>query len=542
MKPLCNLSLLLLIHFSNLNGQVTFTDSNLPIIVIDTQGEEILKEPKINAHMGIIYNGEAARNFVSDAPNDYNGQIGIELRGSSSLFLFPKVGYAIETRLENGENNNVSLLGLPKENDWVLYGPYSDKTLIRNALAYKIAGSMMDYAPRTRFCELVLNEEYLGVYMLTEKIKRDANRVNISKLRAEENEGDDVTGGYILKFDKSDGGFNDGFESKHTSIPLQLRFPVFQYHYPKPAEITAAQKSYIQGFIRAFEDVLASDNFADPTTGYRQYIDVTTFIDYMLIQEVSKNVDAYRLSTFMYKDKKSIDNRLKLGPVWDFNLAFGNANFCNGSSWAGWAWNFNLVCPDDFWVIHFWWQRFREDKAFLAQTQERWRALRQDILKTETLMSDIDALSNELSEAQSRNFRQWDILTSYIWPNTYVGRAYANEIIFLKDWLRQRLEWMDTQIELFEIVCYEPDAFFEPFVYPNPSRAALTFAFYAPSLLPVRIQIFNTQGQFLEELKNIPHVNNRTDYTWQHDLPKGAYFYRTYIGEFVRPIGKFLVQ
>jgi hypothetical protein len=148
-----------------------FTSSNLPVLVIDTQGEEIPDEPKIDGQLGIIDNGAGQLNALGDPFNGYNGQIGIELRGSSSLF-FDKKGYSVETRLSNGDNNNVPLLGMPQENDWILHGPYSDKSLMRNVLSFHIGRSMGQYAPRTRWCELVINGEYQGVYVLMEKIKR----------------------------------------------------------------------------------------------------------------------------------------------------------------------------------------------------------------------------------------------------------------------------------------------------------------------------------------------------------------------------------
>ncbi len=178
-------------------------ESNLPIIVITTEnGQAIPDEPKITAHMGIIDN-ESGNNEHPGTFNDYDGKIGIELRGASSQG-YAKKGYGLETRLENGENNNVSLLGMPVENDWVLHGPYSDKSLIRNILAYHFSAAMGQYAPRTRLCELFINDSYSGVYVLMEKIKRDTFRLDIGKLEAHEISGRDVTGGYIFKLDKQD--------------------------------------------------------------------------------------------------------------------------------------------------------------------------------------------------------------------------------------------------------------------------------------------------------------------------------------------------
>ncbi len=180
-------------------------ESNLPIIVIETMnGQEIPDEPKITAQMGIVDN-ETGMNEYPGTYNDYDGKIGIERRGASSQG-YAKVGYGLETRLENGENNNVSLLGMPVENDWVLHGPYSDKSLIRNVLAYQFSREMGQYASRTRLCELFINNTYSGVYVLMEKIKRDTFRLDIGKLEPHEVSGRDVTGGYIFKLDKQNEG------------------------------------------------------------------------------------------------------------------------------------------------------------------------------------------------------------------------------------------------------------------------------------------------------------------------------------------------
>ena len=159
---------------------VIYEQSHLPLIMIDTYGADIPDEPRIPAYMGIISN-ESGTNNVSDSFNNYDGHITIERRGNSSQWN-DKTPYRFETVDEDGENNNVELLGMPEENDWVLYAPWQDKTMIRNVLIYQLSNDIGRYAPRTRFAELFLNDEYMGVYVLMEKIKRDNNRIDISKL------------------------------------------------------------------------------------------------------------------------------------------------------------------------------------------------------------------------------------------------------------------------------------------------------------------------------------------------------------------------
>ena len=222
-----------------------FTESNLPIVILDTEGQEIVDAPRITVHMGIIDNGTGI-NHINDPLNGYDGQISIEIRGSSSQ-MFPKKQYALETQDIDGENLNVSILGMPEENDWILHAPYSDKSLIRNFLAYELARDMGRYSSRTRFCELMINGDYKGLYIFMEKIKRDNNRVDISKLEPDETTGDDLTGGYILKVDKWDGDNNDGWWSD-PSLP-EYEGVWYQYHYPKPEDIVEEQRNYIINYI-----------------------------------------------------------------------------------------------------------------------------------------------------------------------------------------------------------------------------------------------------------------------------------------------------
>ncbi|MFT5165958.1 MAG: hypothetical protein ACI8P3_001189 [Saprospiraceae bacterium] len=527
MKKLFAFLIFLLPAFSF--AQVQLDSSNLPIVVINTNGEFIQDEPKIIADMGIIYNGPGQMNHITDPFNDYEGIIGIELRGSTSQFIYPKKQYAVETRDEFGENNNVSLLGLPKENDWILHAPYSDKTLIRNALAYKLAGRIMDYAPRYKFCELIINEEYLGVYLLLEKVKRDKDRVAVSKLEADENTGDDLTGGYILKLDKYDGAGNDGFVSNYGPRPGFPQQTVYQFHYPKPDDITIAQRAYIEDFIDQFESVMDGDDFADPAGGYSKYIDLSTFIDYMLINEVCKNVDAYRISTYLYKDRDSIDGRLKIGPVWDFNLGFGNVDFCMGPEIDAWVLDYIDFCPEDNWLPPIWWKKLRADTTFRNDAKARWVELRSDILSNDNIWTCIDSLVAEIDIAKDRNFERWPVQADYVWPNAFVGGSYSADLDYLKNWLRDRLIWMDGEIDDFDRIIYKPADYFDPLVYPNPFDTEVNFEYYVRDYEEVTILIYNAQGQLVANLQDVEHPNGKGKLAWNDQRPAtGVYYYTIY--------------
>jgi len=442
-----------------------FTHSNLPIIIIETNGQNIPDEPKIEVDMGIIYNGPGEINYVTDPYNNYDGIVGIELRGSTSQWFFPKKQYAFETRDSIGNNLNVSLLGLPAENDWILHAPYSDKTLMRNVLTYKLSEEMGQYAPRTVYCEMVLNGDYRGVYVLMEKIKRDENRVDIAEMDGDDLAGDSLTGGYIIKIDKEEGAVNAGWTSQFPPYPGAWQEIEYLYHYPKPDEIQLAQKQYIQEFIHNFESVMNSANFNDPESGYPSIIDMNSFIDFILINEFTKNVDAYRISTFLHKDRDSKNGKLKAGPAWDFNIALGNVDYYTGFDPEGWIITGEHSFGGDF-TLPFWWAKMMDDPAFYQNVVLRWNVFRNTILDTDTLLNFIDETVLLLNEAQERNFERWPILGEQIWPNYFVGDTYEEEIDFLKQWLVGRVEWMDEQLDL-QLMITEINYFSSPAVDPG---------------------------------------------------------------------------
>jgi len=417
-------------------------EDKLPLFTVNTSGTAIVDEPKIDAELTII---EA--DIVS-----FTSKIGIEFRGASSQF-FPKKSYGLETRDANNEDLDVSILNMPEEEDWILYAPYSDKSLVRNILIYDLSRDMNRYASRSQFVELNVNGTFQGLYVFMEKLKRDSNRIAINKLKDDENTGEDLTGGYILKIDKTAGnnlgeGYNDlnSFTSVYAPPNATIGQEInFLYEEPDAEDITIEQKNYIANYMAEFEDALASDDFMDPVLGYAAYIDVDSFIDFFILNEVSNNVDGFRLSTFMYKDKK---DKLKLGPIWDFNLAFGNADYCSGGETNVWAYKFNERCPEDFWQIPFWWNRLLQDPGFVLQLKDRWDVLRGGILASGSIEGKVDSYVSTLNTAGAidANFGTWNILGTYVWPNNFVGNSHDEEINYLKNWINERLNWLDGAI------------------------------------------------------------------------------------------------
>ena len=428
-----------------------FTSSNLPIVIIDSRGQEIIDEPKVMADMGIIYNGTGSMNLVTDPFNEYEGFVGIEIRGESSQG-FPKKSYGIEMWDESGNDIDTSFLNFPSEEDFVLHGPYSDKSLFNNVLAMKLGNDLGQYASRTRLVELVINTDHKGVYVLMERIKRDNERVDIANLRTEDISGDQLTGGYIFRIDK---GENDGWLSKYDVYGADYKI-YFQYFYPDQEEIQPQQKAYINGYMDDFEDAIASTTFKNSRgRHYLEYIDLRSFVDNFILNELSKNVDAYRLSTYFYKDRESNGGKLRAGPLWDYNLAFGNGDYCGGDDTSGWEFYQCIVGSP------FWWDSMLQDEDFTNGLRCRWEELRQTILKSDNINAYLDSLASNLSDAADRNFERWPTLGIYVWPNSwfYASAQSHGEIIgYMKSWIEERSIWLDSNIPGVAQNCelYEP--------------------------------------------------------------------------------------
>jgi subtilisin-like proprotein convertase family protein len=493
---------------SNPEKKKFFRSSNLPVIVINTHGKDIVDTPKIIADMGIVNNGPTARNYVTDPFNNYNGKIGIELRGASSLF-FPQNSYSVETRDTSLNSWNVSLLSLPAEHDWILYGPYQDKSLMRNVLTYKIARDMGHYASRTKFCELIVDDEYEGIYVMMEKIKRAKNRVNIANLQQADTIGDALTGGYIVKIDWVNGGGGDGWHSKYPSSNNTADTVFFQYDDPKADAIELKQKNYIHAYIDSFETVLAGPGYKDPLTGYIKYIDRTSFIDFFLVNELSRNVDAYRASTYLYKDKDSKGGKLFMGPVWDFNYAWYNANFCGADSSTGWQY-LDLYCNPK----PFWYKRFMQDPGFTDSLQCRWRQLRANVLDLTNINKAIDSIVILTSEARVRHFDKWPLFG--IEMGNPVTANYQEEVDHLKTWISDRISWLDNNIPgncTVAGISPKDPIDIQLNVYPNPFTSKVNFKYYLKQGREVNIKLFDLLGKEVKTLVNEYQSGNK-EFEW----------------------------
>ena len=379
--------------------------------------------------MKIIKRPDGTRNYLTDINTptflNYNGRIGIEIRGSSSQTL-PKKGYGLTTlKADNTSNNNVELLGMPSENDWILNGIAFDPSLIRDYLSYNLSRQIGNYATRTAYCEVVINGEYKGLYILQEKIKAGSDRVNVLKIGTSDITSPNVTGGFITKADKTTGG-----DPIAWSMPSYTTTVDFIHELPKPAAVQPAQTAYIYDqFLQ-----LASTSNANATSvinGYPSVIDVPSFVDFMLINELASNADAYQFSTYFHKDR---NGKLRAGPIWDFNLTYGNDLFLWGYDRSKTnIWQFS---NGDNEGAKFWTDLFNNPlyKCYFAK---RWNQLTQtgQPLNYSSLVQFIDATLSYISEAKVREHQKWGTVTNQ-----------DTEITNLKTFLSNRISWITTNL------------------------------------------------------------------------------------------------
>ena len=424
--------LMLLVLGSWLHAQ-NFTDSNLPIVVINTDnGATIPDEPKVLGTMKIIWHQDGSRNYMTDIDNpeflNYDGRIGIERRGSSSQNYSNKKPYGLTTlQADDVTNNNVSLLGMPEENDWILNCLAFDQTGMRDVVSYELSESLGQYTPRRMYCEVVLNGDYRGLYVFMEKIKVDKGRVNIEKMDATNNAYPEVTGGYIMQTDRAD------YNNSAWTMPTYLNgwggavTAQFIYCYPKKANITSAQSNYIHGVFNDLASVAGSHD-TDITTGIPSVMDIPSFVDFMLMGEFSSNVDVYQLSTYFHKDRCG---KLRAGPIWDYNLAYGYDAFGSRSRYDVWQFdNDNNVGPK------FWKDLFDTD-LFRCYLAKRWFELTEEGMPFDynRIVNRIDEIDAWIAEAVARDNQRWNQMSQH-----------AQKVASMKTWILQRINWLNEHI------------------------------------------------------------------------------------------------
>lgn len=365
---------------------------------------------------------------------------GFHLRGQSSA-SFPKAPYRLELRDNADDDLDLPLLGMPEDADWVLRGPFTDKALIRDAFAYGLGRDIGLHAPRFAFAEVYLNvdaqpvgaDDYQGVYLITETIKNSKNRLDLKQLHEDDVTLPKITGGYIFKFE---------WMAAEEPI-LECRGPdATCWHYLEVADpdpLQPAQETWLTNHLQQFHDLLRSPGFADPVTGYPAWIDIRSFVDRLIIAELTREMDSYVRSAYFHKDR---DGKIVAGPLWDFDLSFGVGGYFNNTQIAGWQYE-QTRQP----VANDWFNRLITDPAFVAAVRSRWQELRRGVLSDTQLAARITALAAPLPNAAQRNFQKWPNLTTQrIGPFvTPTAATWSGQVEVMRNWMLQRAAWLDTQ-------------------------------------------------------------------------------------------------
>lgn len=440
-----------------MNKRVKLTSTNLPIVWL-TVDDDVERYERVTARMKIIDNGEGKTNYADTVKHpgqhvDYDGYIALRYRGNSSYTYSAKKPYSFKPLNrpleEGGSSQRVSILGMPKDNNWALLAPYNDKSLLRDMLAFEISRPWMEFTPQGRFCEVICNEIYFGVFLLSEVVSKGKNRLNLSDPGEA---GDALTGGYLLEVDRND---EPHYVSRYWPVCsdgslITTTYVYYQYKWPDFIDLTDAQLAYIQGYIDEMEEAFATGSFRSSETGECLYVDEMSFIDYQLAMEIAHNVDAYRLSCKFYKRCDSDDRRFKLA-VWDMNLAYGNSNYYEGYRTDTWMYQVNDIIPKKFSadMVPFWWYCLNNDSIYTQRLKERWAQYRTSNLSMSCLMATVDSLAQVLTVggAEQRNSKAYPVWGVYVWPNYYIAQNFVEEISFIKQWLVKRIQWIDKQLD-----------------------------------------------------------------------------------------------
>lgn len=425
--------------------------THLPLVLIDTNGQAVPGEPitddsgaeigftktdagedMLEAKISII-SDETRNHHPSDAA-DLESSMRIRIRGNSSRF-FEKKGYLIRFTKEDGTYQNKEVMGMDSHYEWALHGPYLDKTLIRNYMWYNIAGELMSYAPNVRFCEVIVNGEYQGIYVMTETITNGEDcRIDVS----EPIKGT-TKSGYLLRLDRGSTNLLKNIET-FTNYSYRNR-QKFDIQYPRSGDLTPELVEGISQDFSDFEKSLYSYDYDTDDYGYYYDINVQSFVDYFIINEFTANYDAGWLSTYVYRDIGEKYNMV----VWDFNSACDN-------------YNNPMTSPQHFEMQHVvWFYMMMKDEYFTQHLIDRYRELRKNYLSDAYLNTYIDETIAYLGDAVDRNFSVWGhtFEKNMIDPPERNPRSHEQAVQQMKTFIKERGEWMDENIEVLKQYSHE---------------------------------------------------------------------------------------
>lgn len=405
--------------------------TNLPLVTIDTNNQRITKNDKIIVEIS-LYDNDI--NYLGEVP-EYTSYAELNYRGNSS-YLFEKKQYRIEFKKnEDGtKTNDISVLGMPEASDWILNGPFLDRSLMRNYLGYSISNELLRWAPDTEYCELFVDGEYMGLYIMIEAITNDDGRLNLTDFSL-------ISGAcsYVIRMDRAGDSQNPiiTYGAKNGKIAHEVSI-----NYPTYSNILPKQQNYIVENINTFEKVLYSDAFDDPDMGYSKYIDVDCFVDYFIINEFMMNTDAGFLSTYIYKD---LNSKIYI-TTWDFNNCYDNLPW-------------DIKSFEGFYLVNGnWFNRLIQDKKFVDKIIARYQELRLSTLSNQSLYNMIDENYIYIEDAANRNFEIWGYTFEYNLLKKDNGElrdpeSYDEAIALLKDAIKVRGAFLDDNIEKLYEFC-----------------------------------------------------------------------------------------
>lgn len=412
---------------------------DLPVIIVDSYGAG--KPGKVDYLDAAIMLMEPKNNQATllQAPA-FATRGGYHVRGQSSS-NFEKTPYRIELWDNKDEDAKYSIMGLPADGDWCLLSPYPDKSLIRNAFAYELGNTMGLETPGYTFVEVYINidnqpvssADYQGVYLLTETIEIDKDRLNIKKLKEDDLAEPNITGGYLMQFNM-----------QAADPPLIKGNGWSDLELTEPSDAKPEQLSWITNYIQKTHNAIHSTNPSNTTTGYPAYIDVDSFVDYIIVNEMARQGDSYMRSTRIFKDR---GEKLKAGPLWDFDLGF---DCYTGFGWGGGTsstiqgWQFKPAFGTNSTVD--WYLTLMKDSSFQQKIAARWSSLRSGPLSDANLKAKIQQLSSPLANGAKRNFQKWNILnTSQVGGfGTQTSQTWEQQIDILQNFVLKRAAWLDT--------------------------------------------------------------------------------------------------
>lgn len=400
-KPVC-----LKIFSSSISKSYTVSVhsfTGLPIMWIETEGRKDIASKDVYQRASFKLMEDVRTRAVGDV---ITGSVSIKGRGNTTWGM-PKKPYRLKF------DKKVSLIDEPEDKSWVLLNNYADKTMLRNKTAFYMSEiSNLEYTPRSHFVELILNGQYNGTYLLCEKLKIAKHRVNV---------GDN---GFLLEFDNKTAAGDVTFKISHWNTPINIK-------EPDSIAMDTDKYRYVKEYVCTCDSVLYSENFADPDNGWQKYMDMDSFVDWYLINEITKNNDAcFHTSCYMNLRR---GGKLKMGPVWDFDIALGNVDY-----------NENFY-PDGFWLKDkSWFDRFFQDPAFIVRVKERFDyfySYKDDIIR------EINENAQYLKYAVQENENKWHTFYTYTWPNYDIYGSYQNEVQQMKEWLLIRFEWLKAAFD-----------------------------------------------------------------------------------------------